>query len=168
MDADLRVKAEKKMVALEAWMAPLFAKSPHLPDTARQSLVKIAPWLALIFGVLGLFAILSAGALTSVSGMIAVGFIGAGFAPLMLFISLIVGALACILDLLAYKPLLQRKKMGWNFLFYGVVLTTCTSILGIFLGSSVIGNLLGSLIGFWLLFEVRDLYLPAGSPAAQA
>ncbi len=95
--------------------------------------------------------------------MFSVAFIGRGFEPLMLFISLIVSAIACILELLAYKPLTLRKKQGWNFLFYGTVLTACASILEIVIGSSFAGNLVGSLIGFWLLFEVRDLYLSASS-----
>ncbi len=147
---------EKHMGALEQWMAPLFAKFPHLPESARQTLAKIAPWLALIFGILGILAILSAGSIAS--SFFGFALLGVGMMQISMLISLLAGLIASVLDILAYKPLTARKKKGWNLLFYATVLTTVATILNLLFGYGSIGSLVGSLIGFWLLFEARGLY----------
>ncbi len=145
----------KHMGALEGWLAPIFAKFSHLPEGGRQTLAKIIPWLALVFGVLGLLGIISAGSLMS---YLSFSFIGMGMLQISMFISLLAGLIASVLEILAFKPLQSRRKKGWNFLFYAIVLTTVATLLTLLFGYSDIGSLVGSLIGFWLLFEVRGLY----------
>ena len=151
----LHAETQKHMGALEQWMAPLFAKFPHIPDGGRKTLADIAPWLSLIFGVLGLFAILSAGSLMS---YLSFSFIGMGMLQISMFISLLAGLIASVLQILAFKPLKARHKKGWSLLFYATVLTTATTILSLLFGYSSLSGLVGVLIGFWLLFEVRGLY----------
>lgn len=149
---DMRAAAEAKMGALEKWMAPLFAKLPHLPPNIRESLASIAPWLALIFGILGLVSIASIGGFGL---LLSFSILGSGL-PMLL--AVVVGLLASILDLLAYSPLTKRQKKGWNFLFYGAVLTFAAQLIEIVTYYGSAGGLIGAVIGFWLLFEVRDLY----------
>ncbi len=156
MDSGISRQAGKHMSALETWMVPLFAKAPHLPESARQTLAKIAPWLALIFGILGLFGILSAGILSS---MFAFSFVGMGMVQISMVISLLAGLISSVLEIFAFKPLSARRKKGWNYLFYATVLMAVSALIGAILGySGALGNILGILIGFWLLFEVRRLY----------
>ncbi len=155
MDNDFQAKAEKKMSALESWLAPLFAKAPHIPENARQTLVQIAPWLALIFGILGLFAVFSAGAIGT---LLSFSFVGAGTIQLMLLLSMVVAFLSAILNLLAFKPLQAHKKKGWNYLFYGSVLSAIATVVNIVFGYGSVFGLIFTLIGFWLLFEVRSYY----------
>lgn len=144
--------------ALENALAPLFAKLPHLPHNVRQTLVSIAPWLALIFGVLGLFTVLSALAMIPVLLSMPFGAAAMGGSYLPIFIGLILGAVAAVLDLLAWKPLTAHKKKGWNLLYYGNILSVVSSVINMAFGYSGFGGLIGALIGFWLLFEVRSLY----------
>ena len=158
MPANIPVATEKKMAALEKWMAPLFAKFPHLPESARQTIANIAPWLALIFGILGLLALLSAGAVASLLSVASVFLLAQGYAPLILLITLLASLIACGLDLLAFNPLRARLKKGWSYLFYGTVLTTAATLVEMVFGGGSLGALVGALIGFWLLFEVRGLY----------
>lgn len=146
------------MAGLEQWMAPFFAKLPHLPPNARQTIVTIAPMLALIFGILGLFVILTGGVIASLLSIVSIVMLADGLRPLLLLIALLAGGIAAALDLLAYKPLAARKKKGWNYLFYGTVLTTCSAILEVVFGAGTLGSIIGALLGFWLLFEVRGLY----------
>lgn len=153
--APFQATTQKHMNALEGWLAPIFAKFPHIPMGGRQTLTKIAPWLALIFGVLGLLGIVSAGSLMS---YLSFSVLGMGMIQITMFISLLAGLIACILEILAFKPLKAMKKKGWDLLFYATVLTTATTILSLLFGYSEIGSLIGALIGFWLLFEVRGLY----------
>lgn len=152
---DMRAKAEQNMAALENWMAPLFAKTPHLPENARQSIAQVAPWIALIVGILGIAAILSAGGFAS---MFAFAYVFSGVSYFALYAALIVGLIAAILDLLAFKPLQARQKKGWNFIFYGTVLSAVSAILNLLFGYASLGTIIGPLVGFWLLFEIRGLY----------
>ena len=147
-----------KTAALEETLAPLFSKLPHLPHDARMVLINIAPWLALIFGVLGLLGVVSA--LSTMPYLFANPFVaaalGGSYMPLML--ALIVTGIASVLDLMAWRPLAAHKKQGWNYLFYATMLSTLSSLINMVFGYTGFAWLVGSLIGFWLLFEIRSHY----------
>ncbi len=152
------------MSAFEKWLASIFAKAPHLPANGRETLRKIAPWLALIFGVLGVIMVLSA--LATLPLLMSVPFAGmammsGGWFPMMV-LALICAGLGAILDLMAYKPLSKRQKKGWNLIFYGSTLSAVYSLLTLILGHGGIGSILGIIIGYWLLFEIRDGYTSVG------
>lgn len=147
-----------RMTALESSLAPLFAKFPHLPVHIRQTLAGFAPWLALIGGILGL--------LSFVPALFSLLFVSAAlpFAPMMggwypmIIISLICTGISSVLSLLAFKPLSTRRKQGWNLLFYSTTVNAAAAILSLIFGSGAIGGIIGAVIGYWLLFEVRELY----------
>ena len=145
---------QKHAAGLENWLAPIFAKAPHLPQGARATIVSIAPWLALLGGILGLFAFWTAGAF---SVFLMFSFFGSGM-QLLWMVGLVVLLIASILDLMAFSPLRSHSKRGWNLLFYGTVLSGISTLLDIFIGYGSIGNVIGLLIGLWLLFEVRPSY----------
>ena len=143
---------------LEHFLLPIFENAPHMPHNARTTLVKIAPWIALIFGVLGLFATVMA--LLALPMLLAMPF-GAylnssSFVVMML--SLIIGGIACIFQLLAYKPLTHHKKKGWDFLFFASTLSAISMILNLVMGTGSLLGIIGLVIGYWLLFEVRSMY----------
>jgi hypothetical protein len=144
------------MAGLERWLAPMFAKLPHLPPHARETLAGVAPWLALLGGILGLLGVFSAGFLTSV--LFSYAWFGGGMANLFLTVSLLIAVLASVLDLLAYTPLTARKKRGWNLIFYGAVLSAVSVLLNVIFGYGTLFGLVGSFIGLWLLFEIRGMY----------
>lgn len=156
MTNDFTHEAVKEMAALERWLAPIFAKAPHLPPKAREFLAQVAPWLALIFGVLGLLAMLSMGA---IGFLLSLSFMDGGLMSISMLVSFIAGLVGAVLQLMAFKPLSARKKKGWNYIFYGMVLSLAASIVNLLIGyGDVVGTIIGTLIGFWLLFEVRSLY----------
>lgn len=157
MADDFKAQAEKNMSALENWLAPLFAKAPHIPKSGRDVLTGIAPWLALIGGVVGIMGILSYYSLSMVAGPFSYLSMGGTMYPGSM-ISMIFLGIGAVLELLAFKPLLARKKKGWNFLFYSVVAMTVYMVLEMFIGYGNIMNIIGIVISFWLLFEVRDSY----------
>lgn len=157
MAQDFHAETVKKMAALERTLEPVFTKAPHLPENVRLGLVSIVPWAALIFGIMGILGLLSAGAFMSV---ISLSFYSGGITKLSWAIVVLAGLLTALLELLAYKPLTKREKKGWNFLFYGVVLTILAAIIDLIFGygSGATGSIVGSLIGLWLLFEIRTMY----------
>lgn len=145
-------KMKDKAGALESWLAPLFAKAPHLPEGGRKVVTDIAPWLSLIFGVLGLLALTSGGMLALL------------LSPLLLMsgslhviISVVFGIISAVLSILSFKPLQEMKKTGWNLAFYSLIISSISTIVSIlFVGS--LGGVLGIVLGCYVLFEVREMY----------
>lgn len=150
-------QAEQKMAALEKWLLSLFAKAPHLPEGGRKTLIDIVPWLALIFGALGVFGIVTGGSFISVFSM---SFLGFGFGQFSFLLTLAAELAAAVLGLLAYQPLMNRSKRGWNYLFYGVVITAAVAVVNMIFGFGygMGSQVFSTLVGLWLLFEIRSAY----------
>lgn len=131
----------------------VFKSLPHLPENIREMLVKVAPWLALIFGVLGLFV-----------GVGAMGFspfamFGGVRTGMMVFLSGVITLASSVLMLLAYPKLVKRSYNGWVFLFWAELMNAIYALLSALSGSGgFVGTILGVLIGLYLLFEVKRYY----------
>jgi hypothetical protein len=133
---------------MEGW----FSKLPPLPSNWRDVIVTIIPWLALVFGAIGVFGSLAAvGALTFLAPFMALG-AGVGAAP-----GGIIGALlaltASILLILAFPGARNRKMTGWRLLFFSEVVSFVSGVVAF----SVFG-IIGTLIGFYILFQIKAHY----------
>lgn len=134
------------MAQVEDW----FLKLPALPKGGREAIVGITPWIALIFGILGVLASLAGiGVLTALSPFVYVG----GGHPLGAILSSILGLVASILLLVAYPGTKARKMHGWNMLFWSEL----ASLVGAVVAISVSGVLV-SLIAFYLLYQIKSYY----------
>lgn len=142
--------------ALEAWLAPIFAKAPHLPANWRKTIIDIAPWLSLIFGILGLFGLLSAGAVGILFSPLII--LGGGMHGISFFITIILGIISAILSILSFKPLQGMKKKGWDYAFYALVISAISTLVGLVLTAGGLGGIVGIIIGAYILFEVREMY----------
>lgn len=150
----------------EAKLEPFFAKFPHIPEGGRKVIADIVPWLALIFGILGLLGLFTAGALMALFAIPAL--LTGGIWVITGFITTVIGLITVILQLMAFTPLKARMKKGWNYIFYGVLLGALSTIITVVGGvlsmstvnatSSLIGGIVGFLIGGWLLFEIKNQY----------
>lgn len=66
-----------------------------------------------------------------------------------------VGAVVLIgLTLAALPGLFGRRIIGWQLLFYATLVSGVFSLLG----GSIVSAILGTLIGLYILFQVRSLY----------
>lgn len=139
-----------------------FGKLPPLPANVREVLVKIAPWIALIFGVLGVLAIVS-----GVLGLLGLGLFGASLAPYggmavagasaFGIVFLLLSLIPTVLQLLAYPGLKAKKMAGWNYLLYSLVASVVISVVsGGF--NSIFGAVVGAAIGLYILFQVKSYY----------
>ena len=67
-----------------------------------------------------------------------------------------------VLYLLAFPGLRDRKKKGWDYVFYAALVSVVYSVVSLFTGynavSGFLGAIIGALISFWLLFQVRSAY----------
>ena len=155
---------------LETSLSDLFKGTPELPEKSKKSLVKYLPKIILVVGILQLFAAWFlwqatrfVGSLYRVSDIISGIEVGpSNFQKLMMYFGIIMLVIDSIILLKAY-PLIEKKlKQGWDLLFLGSVINVVYSVLNFFMYnrgfSGFLLNLVGSVIGFWLLFQIRASY----------
>lgn len=155
-------------------------KAPFkIPENGRQSLAGALWWLALIFGVLQLWAAWAfwrsahyvdrlvdyANSLSSLYGGPMVNHLGFFF-----YVSLVVLLLSAVLMLLAAPQLKAMRKAGWNLLFYGLLVNVAYSVVVLFADYGGFDNflwgLVSSVVGAYLLFQVRDQFMKSHHKAS--
>lgn len=130
----------------------LFAKAPALPASARDFLVSLAPWISLIFGVL--LVLVSLGGL-GIGSFLAPFAMYAGVGNAMfLMVASIIGLVQGVVMVLAFAPLKKRALAGWNWWFWAEVLSVVASVIRF----DLVGAVIGALIGFYILFQVKSSY----------
>ena len=156
---------------LEATIGSLFKDTPPLPNNAKQTLVNIWPWLALIFGIVQILAAWALWGLLSWANRMDDAY-RAFYAPavhgyssfdrMLVYFGLIFLLVDAVILLMAYPELKKRARRGWDLLFLGSLINLIYSVVSVFIRgrgiSSLIFGLVGSAIGFYLLFQVRDMY----------
>lgn len=155
----------------------LVTKAPfHLPENFKQGLVKVMPWLVLLAGaltVVGAWGVFQAATavdrwatlaneLTAAYGI--ASYNNPVITPL-LWLSLTVLLIEATLYFVSYPSLEKRQKKGWNILFWVALINVVQSIVhniayssAYFNIGSVVMSLLGSLVGLYLLFQIRAYY----------
>lgn len=153
----------KDAMKLIAQVENAFKSLPHLPKGIVDFLVMIAPWMAGLGGVLSVIA-----GLTSLSAGLGMGNYAAmmGYATFGSAYFLLNGVsqlLIAALLLMAFKYLQRRQLTGWVLAFWEMVVSTVTTIVLMVLagGFSVI-SIVGILIGFYILFEMKPWYTVTG------
>ena len=125
----------------------LVRKAPfQLPDAVKEVLVKFGPWIVVILLVLSLpalFLVLGISAAAVPYGAATYGLLWS----VAFFLQLALMALAL-------PGLFARKMSGWTLLFYSQVV----SVVAALLSYAIVSALIGGLIGFYILFQVRSLY----------
>ena len=128
---------EEYIKMMESW----FAKFPALPANIKDVLVKIAPWLSLVFGILGVLGILGAmGILATFSASVMAG--------------AVLALISSVLMVMAFPGLRDRKVAGWKWSFYSQLVSVLLSVVAL----NFVGALIGGLIGFYLLFQIKSYY----------
>ncbi|MBI2033307.1 MAG: hypothetical protein HYT10_02470 [Candidatus Levybacteria bacterium] len=133
---------------LIATVEDIYAKAPALPANIREIIVKITPWLALIFGILGIIGGLGAVGLSPL----------AGFAGVQVGMSVLVSGVLTIiysiLLLMAFPKVQKNQLAGWNLLFWSEVVSIVSSLVLV----NIISAIVGALIGFYILFQIKSYY----------
>lgn len=137
------------MDALIQWLNVWFGqKAPALPVKAKEVIVKIAPWLALIGVVLALPAVLALiGFGSYMSRYMMFGMYSGGY-------YWIFAAATIVLNILALPGLFKPAKSGWTYSFYSVLVGGVSSLLMM----DIAGLIIGLGIGFYILFQVKPYY----------
>ncbi len=103
--------AKENSTDIVAMLEDVYKNAPKLPENARETIVKITPWIALIFGVLGVIAGLG------LMGVSPLGLVGGVRSSALLLISGIASVVASVMMLIAFPKLKNRLMGGWILLF---------------------------------------------------
>jgi len=116
-------------------------------------LVKISPWLALVFGVLGVLGSIAAtGLLAALTPVMVLGG-GVGVATGGL-VGALLGVVSSVLMLMAFPGLRDRKMAGWKMMFYSELVSVVSSLVAL----NIVGAAIGAFIGFYILFQIKSYY----------
>jgi len=144
--------AAKSTQELIKMMEDWFSKLPALPKSVNEVIVKISPWIAIIFGVLGVLgSIVALGFVTVLAPFIAMG-AGIGQASGGI-IGVILALISSALLVFAFPGLNRRSEKGWTLLFYSEVVSAVASVVAL-----SVGGLVGNLIGFYIIFQIKSYY----------
>lgn len=136
---------------MEDW----FMKLPALPKGGKEGIVTVTPWIALVFGILGiLIGLFGFGIFTAFSPLMMMGggmyHAGGGLLAAGLLL------VSSVLLLLGFQGTHNHKLQGWNMLFWSNVVSTLGSLIAIFSGG--LGGLIANLIIFYLLYQIKSYY----------
>ena len=160
---------------LEKSLETVFVKSaPKLPEGGKRVLVQWLPWVNLVAGILMLWSVYAlwnwahqANSLINYANQLSQAYGGSTVAVReltgMVWLGLVVLAIEGVLFLMAYSGTRTRSKRGWDLMFFALLVNLVYGVLVIFTDYGGVGNfigyLVGSVIGLWLLFQIRDKYL---------
>ena len=147
---------KKTLTQLEDTLNEYFGKkAPAMPENIKEIIVKLAPFLAILGVILSLpavFLLLGLGGLATMmspfGGMQAMTTIPTMWLSIVLLIPVVV------LEILAIPGLFARTKQGWKYMYWAELISIVSSIAQF----NIIGAVIGALIGFYLLFQVKNLY----------
>ena len=158
----------------EKELEKLFKGAPQLSDKTRETLANIWPWIALVFGILQLWAAFALWGLFSLASNLAnevntLSIYATGkaiqfsaFDRLVIYLGIAMLIAEGVLFLVAFPKLRKRQAAGWNLMFIAALLNVAYSVVSIFeryrgFGYFILG-LIGTAIGFWLLFQVKGKF----------
>ena len=164
----MAVKADQ----LETRLDTIFEKNaPKLPVHVRKTIAEWAPWIALLAGVLSLLsaywlyqAANAVSAYIDLANQLSAAYGGTVMTSNMTFwvwLGLAFLVVEGLLYVLAFPGLKARKKAGWNYLYWGVLVNVAYAVISLFTidgFTGFVGSLIVAAIGLWLLFQVRSQY----------
>ena len=164
---------QKLETALDAW----YKKVPQMPEGARKGLASNFWWIALVLGILQLWGAWALWHLAHYLDTVnrAADYVNQYFGyqvvdnslNLFYYLAVVVIVADAAILLLAAPALKAWKKMGWNLLFYSLLLNLAYGIVRMFsdVGGGV-GNLLWGVVtaavAGYFIFQVRSYFTKGG------
>ena len=131
----------------------LVKKAPfQLPANIKELIVKFGPYITLVLMILALPIILLAFGWSAVllpAYGVAAGF-GAGISAT---IGLVLAIVSLVLEAIALPGLFKRSKVGWNFVFYALLVSVVSYVINLDIMSIIF-----SVVSFYFLFQIRSYY----------
>lgn len=129
----------------------LVGKAPALPANAKQLLVKILPWFALISFIVTLPLVLAfMGISTLVMPFSFVTGLGNGLNAI---IGMVILAISLGFEAMAIPGLFKQAAKAWRLIYYSTLLMGLYNIVTL-----SIGSLIFTVIALYLLFQIKSYY----------
>lgn len=165
----------KNLSGLETKLEEVFVKKApfQLPQNGKKWIVQWSPWINLVLGLLTLWAAKAlwdlghtVNTLVGYLNDLSVAYGGNTASPelgVFYWVSLIVLIAEAVLMLAAVPGLMKRSKSrGWNLVFLGALANIAYGVFYLFTDQggvgSFISSLIGSAIGLYILFQIREYY----------
>lgn len=155
----------QQLSGLENSLGTLFKGLPHLPKDWRHWLADNAWWLALIgvaFGCLGILGLIPVVLGISIFTGIVAGPAAGALIIITGIVNMAVLVVSVALEAMAITPLKARQKRGWDLLFLVSLVTFTGAVLNALITGNIghiLGLIIGTLIGLYVLFEVRMYFV---------
>jgi hypothetical protein len=135
------------------YLADLFGKLPPLPPKAREFIVTVAPYVAIIGFVLSLPLLLGALGLSAFVGGMGMKYGAYGYAGIGM-LAIVFAVANLVLLGLSIPGLLKRRADGWKWAYYSALVSGVHSIIRF----DVYGLIIGTGISLYILFQIRSSY----------
>ena len=132
-------------------------KAPFaLPVGAKEFIANVSPYLIIIMAVMLLpFIVFALGLSAMLAPFAMMGAYGAGYGWGFGHLVLLVATVATFtIEIMAVPGLFKRTKGSWRLLFYASIV----SVVGNILSFNIIGGIIGAIIGWYILFQMKELY----------
>jgi hypothetical protein len=155
----------QQLSGLENSLATLFKGLPHLPKDWRHWLADNAWWLTLIgvaFGCLGILGLVPVVLGISIFTGIVAGPAAGALIIITGIVNMAVLVVSVALEAMAITPLRTKHKRGWELLFLVSLVTFTGAVLNALITGNIghiLGLIIGTLIGLYVLFEVRMYFV---------
>jgi hypothetical protein len=138
---------------IEAQLEEIFlGKAPALPNSAKDLIVTLGPWLVLISMIILFPVILGALGLSAI--LLPVSLIGGLGFGLSSIIALVFAIMIIGLQLMAIPGLFKRQARAWRLMFYVSLLSALQNILMF----NLAGLIIGGAISWYILFQIKSKY----------
>jgi len=141
-----------KSLEVEIEKVALNKSIPGLPDNAKELLVKLAPWFAVISMIMLLPIILAAFGLSAIA--LPFSYLGGLHMGFSYTIGLVFSFGMIVLELMAIPGLFKRQEKAWRLMFYSTLLSRVQQLVNFNLGGLVIAGA----ISLYILFQVKSKY----------
>jgi hypothetical protein len=150
---------KKDISKFEAFLEEyLVKKAPFaIPAGGKEFIVKVAPYLAIISVIILIISVLFGFGWSLIKAPFAM--IGLYNFKILAIISSVVSVILLILELIAIPGLFARTKKGWRYVFYASIVSFVGSLVSSYgYHGSYIGGIISIVIGWYILFQVKELY----------
>ncbi len=153
-NTDLKSTLDQLEDTLELY---LVKKAPFsLPDNIKDLIVDFGPYLVILGIILGAQMVLTALGLGALVSPFTV-FMGPSYMVsygINYLVSMVVFGVVLVMEGLAVPGLFKRQRKGWLYLFYASLVWIVSGLLR----GGIVGTLVGAIIGWYVLFQVKEHY----------
>lgn len=156
---------------IDIHLEKIFKNVQHLSDQNRELIVQSWPTMALVFGAIQAYWAWVLWGFTRYTfpdpefyNNIYASYpdVLNGAERFAFYLGIAILVLEAVILLMAYNGLKARARRGWDLLFVAMLLNTASAVASLFISrrgmASFVFGMLSSVIGFYLLYEIRGKY----------